>query len=83
MEPSEYFSRQIYATFIDDVFGMLNRHQIGVDHVMWSSEYPYTQSTWPHSQEIIARDFAGVPEAEKRKIVRENVRELYNFELAV
>jgi predicted TIM-barrel fold metal-dependent hydrolase len=50
---------------------------------MWSSDYRHTQSTWLHSQEIIARDFAGVPEAEKRKIVRENVRKLYNLESAV
>jgi predicted TIM-barrel fold metal-dependent hydrolase len=82
MKPSEYFSRQIYATFIDDAFGIRNRHQIGVDHVMWSSDYPHTQSTWPHSQEIIARDFADVPEGEKLKIVRENAMELYNLESA-
>jgi predicted TIM-barrel fold metal-dependent hydrolase len=82
MKPSEYLSRQIYATFIDDAFGIRNRHQIGVDHVMWSSDYPHTQSTWPHSQEIIARDFADVPEGEKLKIVRENAMELYNLESA-
>ncbi len=80
MKPSEYFSRQIYATFIDDAFGIRNRHQIGVDRIMWSSDYPHTQSTWPHSQEIIARDFADVPEGEKLKIIRENVLELYNLE---
>lgn len=81
LRPSEYFSRQIYATFIDDGFGVGSRHQIGVDHLMWSSDYPHTQSTWPHSQEIIARDFAGVPEAEKLKIIRQNVVRLYNLEL--
>jgi len=48
---------------------------------MWSSDYPHTQSTWPHSQEIIARDFVDVPEEEKRKIVRENVMRLYDLEL--
>jgi len=81
MKPSEYFHRQIYATFIDDAFGVHNRHQVGVEHIMWSSDYPHTQSTWPHSQEIIARDFVDVPEEEKRKIVRENVMRLYDLEL--
>jgi len=81
MRPSEYFSRQIYATFIDDAFGVYNRYQIGVDHVMWSSDYPHTQSTWPRSQEIIARDFADVPEEEKLKITRQNVIRLYDLEL--
>jgi predicted TIM-barrel fold metal-dependent hydrolase len=81
MKPSEYFRRQIYATFIDDAFGIHNRHQVGVEHIMWSSDYPHTQSSWPHSQEIIARDFADVPEEEKRQIVRENVMRLYDLEL--
>jgi len=83
MRPSEYFSRQIYATFIDDAFGVRNRHQVGIDHLMWSSDYPHTQSTWPHSQQIIARDFADVPDDEKLKIVRQNVIRLYDLELPV
>jgi predicted TIM-barrel fold metal-dependent hydrolase len=82
MRPSEYFSRQIYATFIDDAFGVQNRHQAGVDHIMWSSDYPHTQSSWPHSQQIIERDFAQVPEGEKLKIVRGNVIRLYDLDLS-
>jgi predicted TIM-barrel fold metal-dependent hydrolase len=81
MKPSEYFHRQIYATFIDDPVGVKDRHQVGVEQVMWSSDYPHTQSTWPHSQEIITRDFAGVPEDEMLKIVRGNVIRLYNLDL--
>ena len=50
--------------------------------MMWSSDYPHTVSTWPQSQEVIARDFAGVPEDEKWEIVRENVIGLYHLDLA-
>lgn len=81
LKPSEYFHRQVFATFIDDPLGVKNRRQVGVDNVMWSSDYPHTQSTWPHSQEVIARDFAEVPEDEKWKIVRHNVIGLYRLEL--
>jgi uncharacterized protein len=48
---------------------------------MWSSDYPHTASTWPHSQDIIARDFKAAPEEEKWKIVRENVIALYDLDL--
>jgi predicted TIM-barrel fold metal-dependent hydrolase len=48
---------------------------------MWSSDYPHTASTWPHSRDIIERDFKEVSEVEKRKIVRENVAQLYGFDL--
>jgi predicted TIM-barrel fold metal-dependent hydrolase len=81
LKPSEYFQRQMYCTFIDDSFGVASRHWIGVDNIMWSSDYPHTASTWPHSRDIIARDFKDVSEVEKRKIVRENVAQLYGFDL--
>jgi len=81
LKPSEYFHRQIYATYIDDPVGVADRHQIGIDNMMWSSDYPHTASTWPHSQDIVARDFKDVPVDEKRKIVRDNVTKLYELDL--
>jgi predicted TIM-barrel fold metal-dependent hydrolase len=82
LKPSEYFHRQVYATYIDDPVGVADRHQIGLDNIMWSSDYPHTASTWPHSQDIVARDFKDVPAEEKWKIVRENVTTLYELDLA-
>jgi hypothetical protein len=41
--------------------------------------YPHQAATWPHSQEVLARDFQGIPEADLRKIVRENTAKLYNL----
>lgn len=82
LKPSEYFQRQIYATFIDDPVGVRIRHEVGVDNIMWSSDYPHTASTWPHSQDVIARDFKDVPAAEKWKIVRQNTIKLYDLDLA-
>jgi predicted TIM-barrel fold metal-dependent hydrolase len=81
LKPSEYFQRQMYCTFIDDPFGVASRHWIGVDNIMWSSDYPHTASTWPRSRAVIERDFKDVSEEEKRKIVRGNVAKLYGFDL--
>ena len=82
LKPSEYFHRQVYATYIDDPVGVADRHHIGIDNIMWSSDYPHTASTWPHSQDIVSRDFKEVPAEEKWKIVRENVTKLYDLDLA-
>lgn len=82
LKPSEYFQRQIYATFIDDPVGVRIRHEIGVDNILWSSDYPHTASTWPHSQKVIERDFKDVPADEKWKIVRQNAIKLYDLDLA-
>src|SRR5439155_289318 len=52
LKPSEYFHRQMHCTYIDDYVGVANRHFIGVDKLMWSSDYPHQASSWPHSQDV-------------------------------
>jgi predicted TIM-barrel fold metal-dependent hydrolase len=82
LKPSEYFRRQCYATFIDDPMGLKTYQLTGsADNFMWSTDYPHQASTWPHSQEVLARDFQGIPEEDKRKIVRENTAQLYGLVL--
>jgi predicted TIM-barrel fold metal-dependent hydrolase len=46
---------------------------------MWASDYPHSDSTWPHSQKVIERDFSGVPEAELDALVRGNAAALYGL----
>jgi predicted TIM-barrel fold metal-dependent hydrolase len=77
--PSFYFKRQVKCTFQDDPVGVANRYFTGIDSLMWASDYPHGDSTWPHSREVIAKEFAGVPQNEIHKIVYDNCRTLYNF----
>src|SRR5262249_60356376 len=81
MLPSEYFPRQVYATFIDDVVGVRNTDLFGVDNYMWSSDYPHLMATWPRSREAVARNFQGISEDVKWKVVRDNAARLYNIDL--
>ena len=81
LKPSEYFHRQGFATFIEDPVGIANRHLIGVDNLMWSSDYPHTVSRWPHSRTIVEQELSGVPEEEKTKIMAGNAARLYGFDL--
>jgi predicted TIM-barrel fold metal-dependent hydrolase len=81
MKPSEYFRRQLYATFIDDPFGVAHRNEIGVENLLWSSDFPHSATFWPHSREKIAQDFQGVSEEDKQKILCDNVAKLYNFDV--
>ena len=81
MKPSEYFKRQGHVTFGDDPVGLANRDFTGVDGLMWGSDYPHDEGTFPRSQEIIEETFRGIPEYEKRKMVGENAANLYGFAL--
>jgi len=78
--PSEYFRRQLYATFIDDPFGIAHRDDIGVENLLWSSDFPHSATFWPHSREKIARDFHGVDATDKQKILAGNAAQLYRFD---
>lgn len=82
LPPSEYFRRNVWCTFINDRVGVFNIPLIGADNVMWSSDYPHQASTWPNSREVIERDFAGIDEAAKIKVCRDNAALLYGFDLS-
>jgi predicted TIM-barrel fold metal-dependent hydrolase len=80
LKPSEYFARQMWATYIFDYVGVQSRQFIGVDRIMWSSDYPHQASSWPNSQEVVARDFKDASPEDIFKITRGNVARLYGFD---
>jgi predicted TIM-barrel fold metal-dependent hydrolase len=67
-EPSFYMDQNVYGSFIDEVVGITNRNMPGGKNIMWSSDYPHSETTFPTSDEVIARIFQGVPEADKIEI---------------
>jgi predicted TIM-barrel fold metal-dependent hydrolase len=78
--PSELFREHIYGCFIADQSGIEQRHRIGIDNIMFESDYPHSDSNWPHTRKMLADALAGVPDDEARKIVELNARKLYHFE---
>ena len=57
-----------------------NRDTVGVDRLMWSSDYPHSGSDWPDSWRTIDADFASVPAAERDLILAGNALRLYRFD---
>jgi predicted TIM-barrel fold metal-dependent hydrolase len=80
--PSEYFRRNWLATFIRDAVGVQIRHMVGVDNMMWSTDFPHHGNDWPYSRRVIDEQFVGVPRAERERIVCENARDLYGLPAA-
>jgi predicted TIM-barrel fold metal-dependent hydrolase len=78
--PSEFFRRQMHCTYIDDAVGVASRHYVGVDRIMWSSDYPHQASSWPHSQDVVARDFKDATAEDRFLITRGNAAKLYGFD---
>ncbi|MBM3947602.1 MAG: amidohydrolase, partial [SAR202 cluster bacterium] len=79
--PSEYFRRGVSLTFQFDKPGVETRHHVGVDNIMWASDYPHSDTTWPRSREFIQWQFGDLPEVERHKIICGNAAKLYSFEV--
>ena len=57
------------------------RHKIGVDRIMWGSDYPHMEGTWPNTMDALKETFADYPEDEARAILGTNAAEAYGFDL--
>jgi hypothetical protein len=57
------------------------RHIVGIDKIMWGSDYPHHEGCWPHSKLALRLNFADVPEDEVRKMTSVNAAEMYGFDL--
>ncbi len=77
--PGFYFRRQVFATFQEDRVGIQSRADIGVGNIMWASDFPHSDSTWPRSLQVVERDFADVPSAERDAIVWDNCAGVYGL----
>jgi predicted TIM-barrel fold metal-dependent hydrolase len=82
MLPGDVWRRQVYATFQDDPPGILCRDFIGVERLLWGSDYPHFNSTFPVSQEAIERNLAGVSDVERALITGGNMSRLYGLKVA-
>ncbi len=80
--PSDVFHRNVVLSFQEDAIGIRLRDVIGVDNMMWGSDYPHSESTFPRSRKILADILAGVPEDEQAKIVGGNTARVYGFDVA-
>ena len=80
--PSEQVHGRVYGCIFDDLHGLINRDAIGTDHILWETDYPHSDGTFPHSRKI-ARDLfatAGMDAQESRMVLRDNAIRAYGLE---
>ncbi|MFN0070819.1 MAG: amidohydrolase family protein [Chloroflexota bacterium] len=77
--PSEIFREQVWATYQQDRVGLALTNFFGEGHMMWASDYPHPDSTWPDSQAIVAKETVGLDPRVKQGILRDNAKALYGI----
>jgi hypothetical protein len=83
LKPSEYFARNVMvgASCMPRREAEL-RHQIGVGNIMWGSDYPHPEGSWPQTHQQMTDTFRGVPESELTAMVGGNAASFYEFDTA-
>jgi predicted TIM-barrel fold metal-dependent hydrolase len=79
LKPSELFKRNMYGAFVDDRVGLELRDRLGVDRILWESDFPHVESMWPNSQQVMARLTRGMSDHEIDLVTNANARRLYNW----
>jgi predicted TIM-barrel fold metal-dependent hydrolase len=75
----EYLDSNVYCGVIKDPLAKRFRQEIGINRLMWGSDFPHPQCTFPDTHKILAEILDGIPAAERKRIVEDNVREAYNI----
>jgi len=78
--PSEYLRENVYVTFQDDHVAFQMTHLCNPRRLLWASDFPHSDSTWPCSQDVIREQTAGLSPDVRRWILHDNVAELYGLE---
>jgi len=81
--PSEYWRQNCFigGSFLAP-FEVALRDQVGVDNLMWGTDYPHQEGTWPNTALAVRNTFHGLPQHEVRKILGENALRVFNFDAA-
>ena len=79
MKPSQYFHRNMALTFMDDEVGLQSRHLVGIENILWSTDFPHPATTWPNSRDVVERQFAGIPSHERDAICSGNAARIYRL----
>lgn len=80
LSPSQYFARQCSVASFFPPDEAARRYEIGVNSLMWGSDYPHIEGTWPHTEAKLKESFAEIPRAEVEAIVGGNAVGVYGFD---
>jgi len=78
--PAEVFRRHLLCCFINDPVGVSLLDHFNLDNVCWESDFPHSDSSWPHSPEVNEKQFAELTDAQINKITHENAMRHYRFD---
>ena len=83
MSPTDYFRRNcaIGASCMPRSDAEM-RHQLGLSQIMWGTDYPHPEGTWPHTAPAMLETFKGLPEDDVAAMLGGNAVAFYSMDQA-
>jgi len=78
-KPSEYFRDHVYVTFQDDWVAFQTAHLMNHERLLWASDHPHSDATFPNSQQVLAEQTAHLSAQVRDDIIWRNCTELYGL----
>jgi predicted TIM-barrel fold metal-dependent hydrolase len=78
--PSDVYRKHFIVCFIDDKYGVKNRHDVGLKQISWECDYPHSDCTWPDSPEILWESMKDVPKEEIDLMTHVNAMREFSFD---
>jgi predicted TIM-barrel fold metal-dependent hydrolase len=81
--PSDIFRRNMYLCTVEEPMALrVLRQQVGIDKILWESDYPHADGVFPYAQEVVAEQMAGIPDAEVQAILHGNAERIFGWKMA-
>ena len=79
-KPTDYLKAHILWGFQQDSVGVRLRDLLGVNKLIWATDFPHQESEFPESMGVIERVFEGVPDDERRLMVAQNAIDFFHLD---
>src|SRR5262249_52691756 len=79
--PSSYFASNMFGCMVSDQHGINSIDELGEDNGCFEVDYPHTDSTWPDTLDVAARQLANLTAAQVEKVLRGNAIRLFSLDM--
>ena len=79
--PSSYYYKQVYGCFFRDQHGLNSLKEVGLDNITFETDYPHTDTTWPHSKQVAQKMMGHLTEDQQYKILRGNAIRMLSLDI--
>jgi len=80
--PSDYVREHIYFSVQYEHVAVELRQHVGVDRIMFATDFPHIECEWPNSKPLVEKIYADVPEDEKARMLAGNAIEFFKLDQA-